>query len=126
MNPKKIEEVLEIPLDKLAGIPKFYAYCELGDGVEFLGEAPTVGEALLLVHTRAFEPAEPIEPDVAFEELAGELTHGGAMERTTNAKDLVYLAEVVDERPELRLIVAWEAAPPLQDAAVGIFAPKPN
>lgn len=126
MDPKKIEEVLEIPLDKLAGIPMFYAYCELGEGVEFLGATPTIGEALLLVHTRAFEPEEPIEPDVAFEELASELTHGGAMDRYTNAEDLVYLAEVIDERPELRLIVAWEAGPPVQDVAVGIFAPKPN
>lgn len=41
-------------------------------------------------------------------------------------RELVYMAEVLEERADLRLVVAWEAEAPLQDVAFGIFAPKAN
>ncbi|MFT3775914.1 MAG: hypothetical protein QM820_62010 [Minicystis sp.] len=50
-----------------------------------------------------------------------ELSEDMGMERISDPAGLYYLAPVLEERPSLRLVVAWEAAPPRQDAAVGIF-----
>lgn len=128
MSAEKIESILGIPLHKLDGITAFSVYCDLGDGVECLGKARSVEGALLLIHAQAFaaEKRPRVENDAAFDELVDALSDDNLMERTTTPRDLVYLAEVLEKQPGLRLIVAWEAAPPLQDAAFGIFAPKPN
>ena len=135
MSLEEVEGILGIALSKLEGIPEFFVYCELGEGVEFLGRVRGIEEALGLIRQRAFgwetpggkmNIAQGNVEDPGFEELGEVLGEGSGLERTMVAGELVYMAEVLEERADLRLVVAWEAAPPLQDVAFGIFAPKSN
>lgn len=68
------------------------------------------------------EELPPLEGEpLAVRALLYELSEAMGMERMSDPAGLYYLAPVLEERPSLRLVVAWEAAPPRQDAAVGIF-----
>jgi hypothetical protein len=134
MTPKDIEGLVGIPYAKLARHEKLEVFGYLGDHVELLGTRDTIEDALELLREHVIpEDADdawldgheddptPVE-DPALRPMAIALSDACLMERRTDPSDLVYLASVLEKRPKLRLVVAWEAVPHLQDVAFGLFS----
>lgn len=78
----------------------------------FDGELPDYDQEIIDEMPKLDEP-------LAVRATLYELSEDMGMERTRDARTLVYLAPVVERG--MRLVVAWEAAPPRQDFALGIF-----
>jgi GrpB-like predicted nucleotidyltransferase (UPF0157 family) len=144
MSWKDIEKITGLPAGSCDGVSAFHVYHfdtqEEGgviyEGVKLLGIATSLAGALDVIRTKACPDGWPeIDPEElgAFEDpdlgrlawVLGVLPGGFPMERTTAEDGLGYLAEVIEDYPELRLLVAWEAAAPYQDDAFGIFVPRP-
>lgn len=130
MNPKDIEALLGISYAELSRCAGFEVVAFLGDATEVLGTRATIEDALRLLR----EHVTPDDADDGFRDgnsdtvsdpelqaMATALSEANLMERTSDPTELAYLSDVVEERPELRLVVAWEAVPPNQDAAFGLF-----
>jgi hypothetical protein len=129
-----------VRLTGLAAAPtatEFHVFCLLEDEAARLGVAASLEEAMSWVRERAFADGQPSAEDIAscaaaaaiedqaWKGLAFALSDDCLMERTFAEERLVYLSWVLEEEPGLRLLVAWEAAAPLQNAAFGIFVPRP-
>jgi hypothetical protein len=112
---------------------RVHAYSD-DDGPTELARAESLAEACDLLVEALFpdgppdydaevvEEMPPLEGEpFAVRALLYELSEAMTMERISDPARLHYLAPVLEERPSLRLVVAWEAAAPRQDAAVGIF-----
>jgi hypothetical protein len=134
MNTKDIETIIGFPVQDLDGITKFYVFANFGDETESLGETDSIEEALEAIRSTVFQGEEPdLEDEVldkwpvknpAWGPLAYMLSEEELMGRITDETKLYYLQEVLENEPDLRLVVAWEAIPHLQDVAFGIFAPR--
>ncbi len=132
MRSSDVEALVGAPYPELARRKGFEVVCFLGDEVESLGSRRTIEDALMLLRARVIPEngddawLDGLEEDAAVQDpelrpMAIALSEACSMERITRPEKLVYLAPVLEERPDLRLVVAWEAAPPLQDAAFGLF-----
>ena len=132
MNPKDIEALIGISYAELSRCAGFTVVAFLGDATEVVGTRATIEDALRLLR----EHVTPDDADDGFRDdqahattvrdpelqaMATALSETNRMERTSDPTELAYLSDVVEERPELRLVVAWEAVPPNQDAAFGLF-----
>lgn len=134
MRESTMERLLGFSPTELEGQGPFRAFREIGDGPEEILRAETLRGlceqltgALLDGEVPDFDDAvvaempvlegEPIEVRALLYELSDDM----GMERTTSSEGLAYLGPVLEERADLRLVVAWEAVAPRQDFAVGIF-----
>jgi hypothetical protein len=142
MRARDIEQITGISNADLRAIDRFHVFSNLGEGASVVGARPTIEAALRLIETCALAGGAPdldqLEPeeqevvdqiqDATWKALACMLSNAAQMDRGTDPAKLSYLDTVVKDRPDLRLLVAWEAAPPAQDVAFGIFvgagAPK--
>jgi hypothetical protein len=132
MKAKDIEALVGIPYAELSRCKGFEVVAYLGDHVESLGARDTIEDALLLLREHVIpEDAddawldghenETSVEDPEFRPMAIALSGACLMERRTDRNDLVYLGDVLEDRPKLRLVVAWEAVPHLHDVAFGLF-----
>ncbi len=134
MKPSSQEHLLGFAASSYAEPGPFWLYTYSDDGPTELGRAESLGEACdRLVETLFPDGAPEYDPDIVAEmpvlegeplvvrALLYELSDEMMMERTSDPEQLCYLAPVLAERPSLRLVVAWEAVPHRQDAAVAIF-----
>jgi hypothetical protein len=129
MNTKDIETIIGFPVRELDGITEFCVFGFLGDEIEDLDIAESIEEALEAIRAYAFQGGEPDEEDWTVDDpklgpLGYILSEAALMGRITDETKLVYMQDVLQNEPDLRLVVAWEAIPHLQDAAFGIFAPR--
>jgi hypothetical protein len=130
MNTKDIEALTGISHAELSRCAGFTVVAFLGDATEVLGTRATIEDALRLlrVHVLPDDAADDFldgdattMSDPELQAIATALSEANLMERTSDPTELAYLSDVIEERPELRLVVAWEAVPPNQDAAFGLF-----
>jgi hypothetical protein len=135
MKPASQEKLLGFAASDYAEPGPFWLYTYSDDdGPTELGRAESLAEACdLLVETLFPDGPPDYDPEVieempllkgeplAVRALLYEMSEAMGMERFSDSARLYYLAPVLEERPSLRLVVAWEAAAPRQDAAVAIF-----
>jgi hypothetical protein len=131
MNTEDIETIIGFPIRDLDGITKFCVFGFLGDEIEDLDIAESIEESLEAIRVYAFKDGdgEPDEGDWPVDDpslgpLAYVLSEAFLMDRKTDETKLYYLKDVIQDEPDLRLVVAWEAASPAHDVAFGIFAPR--
>jgi hypothetical protein len=139
MKMERLEAFTGLPRETLQGLSALVMYGYSGDGLGLVGTADSIGQAIDVLCEKLFDEGVPEiegEPEEGALDMAGEpeaeqalvrcLSEEFLMARTHNPIGLAYLAGVFEERPELRLVVAWEAAAPAQEGAVGIFTAAPR
>lgn len=139
MKMERLEAFTGLPRETLQGLSALVMYGYTGDGVGLLGTADSIDRAIDILCEKLFDEGVPEiegEPEGGALDMAGEpeaeqalvrgLSDEFLMDRTHDPSKLVYLTSVLEERPELRLVVAWEAAAPAQESAVGIFTAAPR
>jgi hypothetical protein len=115
MTPASIDRLLGLPRDVWTALSSLVVYVERGEGPEVLGAASTMSEVFRVIAEQTLPGGIEQEPDFA------QMDSEGFMERISEPGKLVYLASVLEQNPGQRLVVAWEAVPPAQDSALGIF-----
>lgn len=119
---------------ELDGQGPYKIFADLGDGPVALASAETMGEACERLPNALFGEEFPdYDPSVIDEfpaldgeslearALVYELSETMLMARTRDPDALASLAPVLQDNPDLRLVVAWEAVSHRQDSAIGIF-----
>ncbi len=138
MKTERLEAFIGLPRATLDDLSALVMYGYTGDGVGLLGTADSIDRAIDVLCETLFDEGVPEiegEPEEGALDMSGEthaeqalvrsLSEEFLMDRTHDPKALVYLRSVLHDRPELRLVVAWEAAAPAQEGAVGIFTAAP-
>ena len=139
MKATTLKKLLGFSPDDVKASGPFVIFRDAGDGPEQVAKTKTFEAACKKLSAAFFRGELPNYDQEVIDDmpviegekldvraLVYELSPRVNVDRKKSSKKLAYLASVLEDRPQLRLVVAWEAASPRQDFALGIFSTVPK